>query len=155
MKVIRRTKNKLQQNLLKIWLAKTKSISKAVTRSNLERRGDAMPTLTETGSSGSYLPFGLVLARIVHRVRSWQTRPEAKKSRKFLLEIWSTFQDTFKHYLNKSWQLHSSLVYNIRHWPALATLIDCCSMASWMATLSTSLIELNSSMQQRPPSAIT
>lgn len=40
-------------------------------------------------------------------------------------------------------------------YPAFATLIDCCSIASWMLILSCSLMLLNSSMQHRPPSART
>lgn len=40
-------------------------------------------------------------------------------------------------------------------YPALATLIDCCSIASWMLMRSCSLMLLNSSMQHKPPSAKT
>lgn len=40
-------------------------------------------------------------------------------------------------------------------YPAFATLMVCCSIASWMLVLSCSLMLLNSSMQQRPPSAST
>lgn len=39
--------------------------------------------------------------------------------------------------------------------PALATEIVCCSMASWIATLSSGRILSNSSMQTIPPSAKT
>uniref|UniRef100_A0A6B0UTH6 Putative secreted protein n=1 Tax=Ixodes ricinus TaxID=34613 RepID=A0A6B0UTH6_IXORI len=39
--------------------------------------------------------------------------------------------------------------------PALAMEMVCCSMASWMATLSSSRILSNSSMQTTPPSANT
>lgn len=40
-------------------------------------------------------------------------------------------------------------------YPALATLIDCCSIASWMLMRSCSLMLLNSSMQHKPPSERT
>ena len=39
--------------------------------------------------------------------------------------------------------------------PALATLIVCCYIASWMATLSAGFILSNSSIQTMPPSAST
>lgn len=39
--------------------------------------------------------------------------------------------------------------------PALATLIVCCSIASWIATLSPDFILSNSSMHTMPPSAKT
>lgn len=48
-------------------------------RSYLESNGDAIPTLTVTGSSGSYFPLGLTQARTEQRVLSWHTNPDKIK----------------------------------------------------------------------------
>lgn len=63
---------------------------------------------------------------------------------------WNSTNNTVKN-------LHivSILVLSVKTYPALATLIDCCSIASWMLILSCSLMLLNSSMQHRPPSDST
>ncbi len=74
-----------------------------------------------------------------------------------------------KHLKNNLLKNHFGLLYFLKEAPechphltkvpesslTLATLIVCCSMASWMEVLSCSRMLLNSSMQQRPPSART
>lgn len=49
-------------------------------------------------------------------------------------------------------EFYSSCAHVCMTYPALATLIDCCSIASWMLMRSCSLMLLNSSMQHKPPS---
>jgi hypothetical protein len=46
-------------------------------------------------------------------------------------------------------------VFNLQTRPALATLMVCCSIASWITVRSLSLTPPNSSMQHTPPSART
>lgn len=68
-----------------------------------------------------------------------------------------------KHTLqfNKVHIFHNHVLTNLNDsnrfntYPALATLMVCCSIASWILVLSCSLRLLNSSIQQRPASAST
>lgn len=131
-------------------------------------------------SWGSYCPLGLVAARMVHLVFSLHTRPAC------MHQQYTHHWEIRPHITTKTWCLYLVHEHQVQYFYTqyshmsrtytLATLMVCCSMASWMLALSCSRMLLNSSsggwevcitmfysmkkdvplpMQQRPPSAST
>ena len=100
-------------------------------------------------SWGSYCPLGLVAARMVHLVFSLHTM-QSSLHQQYTHYMWTRLHITAKTwcYVHALWT--SSLILEQYAHPSrmytLATLMVCCSMASWMLARSCSRTLLNSSI---------
>lgn len=100
-------------------------------------------------SWGSYCPLGLVAARMVHLVFSLHTRPAC------MHQQYTHHWEIRPHITTKTWCLYLVHEHQVQYFYTqyshmsrtytLATLMVCCSMASWMLALSCSRMLLNSS----------